>query len=608
MMSRSGRRWTTGTIGALLIAGTLASAQAPGAAVPGASTPGAKPTQPPRDTPAQQNGDQKTPSGRIRGRVLAADSGRAVKRARVFLSAPELPDGRGTLTDDNGLFDFVELPAGRYSLRVSKAGYVSISYGQRRPLQAGTPLQLLDGQQLTSIEMRLPRGSAIAGHLFDESGDPAVGAMVRAMRYDYAQGARQLVAAGSAQTDDQGYYRIWGLNPGEYYVNATVRNFAPFGGRGGGAPVGRGGAAPAFGRGAGFPGGRGAPPPPVDDPEPVGYAPTFYPGVPSVNESRPVTVGLGADALEIDFGLLLVHTSRVAGHVRNSDNTPASSGNINLFPEGTPVARAMNLGSRIEWDGAFSIANVPPGRYTLRARSDDTDPAEFAMQAITVSESDVADAVVIVAPGAVISGTVAFENRSGGRPPDPTQIRLNAPMADFSNLGPNSTARVDKDANFTIRGVPAGEHLIRVQGQPRGWALKSVTVNGREMIDTPIDVRSGRSIDGVTVLFTDRLTEVNGTVTDDHGTPITDYTVLAFPTDASLWRPMARQIMTARPDQNGKYQIRGLPPGDYYLAPVDPAQQGEWFESSFLQQHRPSAANVSLGEGDVKTQDFKVRP
>jgi hypothetical protein len=110
------------------------------------------------------------------------------------------------------------------------------------------------------------------------------------------------------------------------------------------------------------------------------------------------------------------------------------------------------------------------------------------------------------------------------------------------------------------------------------------------------------------VLFTDRLTEVNGTVTDDHGTPITDYTVLAFPTDASLWRPMARQIMTARPDQNGKYQIRGLPPGDYYLAPVDPAQQGEWFESSFLQQHRPSAANVSLGEGDVKTQDFKVRP
>jgi len=594
MTGRTVRTWTAGTAAALLLAGALASAQ-----VPGASTPGGKPTQPPRDTPGQQS-DQKTPAGRIRGRVLAADSGRAVKRARVFLNAPELPDGRGTLTDDNGIFDFAELPAGRYSLRVSKAGYVSISYGQRRPLQAGTPLQLLDGQQLTSIEMRLPRGSAIAGHVLDESGEPAAGAMVRAMRYDYAPGARQLVAAGSAQTDDQGYYRIWGLNPGDYYLNAIVRNFAPFGGRGGIPPT--------FGRGAGFPGGRGAPPPPPpDDPDPVGYAPTFFPGVPSVNEARPVTVGLGADALDIDFGLLLVHTSRVAGHVRNSDNTPASSGNINLVPEGTPVARAMNLGARIEWDGAFSIPNVPPGRYTLRARSDDTDPAEFAVQPITVSESDIADATVIVAPGATISGTVMFENRSGAQPPDPTQIRLNAPMADFSNLGPNSSARVEKDAKFTIRGVPAGDHLIRVQGQqPRGWMLKSVLVNGREMIDTPFDVRSGRSIDSVTVLFSDRLTEVNGTVTDDRGTPITDYTVLAFPTEPLLWRPMARQIMTARPDQNGKFQIRGLPPGDYYLATVDPAQQGEWFEPAFLEQHRAGAAGISLGEGDVKTQNFKV--
>ena len=94
----------------------------------------------------------------------------------------------------------------------------------------------------------------------------------------------------------------------------------------------------------------------------------------------------------------------------------------------------MNLGARIEWDGAFSIANVPPGRYTLRARSDDTDPPEFAVQPITVGETDIADATVIVAPGATISGVVTFETRNGTPPPDPTQIRLNAPMADFSNL------------------------------------------------------------------------------------------------------------------------------------------------------------------------------
>ena len=64
--------------------------------------------------------------------------------------------------------------------------------------------------------------------------------------------------------------------------------------------------------------------------------------------------------------------------------------------------------------------------------------------------------------------------------------------------------------------------------------------------------------------------------------------------------------MTARPDQNGKYQIRGLPPGDYYVAAIDPAEPGEWFEPAFLDQQRASAARLTLGDGDVKSQDFRL--
>src|SRR5471032_2425182 len=119
--------------------------------------------QPARDTPAQTKDVPPVPAGRITGRVFASDNGRPVKRARVFASAAELEGGRGMLTDDAGVFDFTELPAGRYTLTVSKSGFVSLSYGQRRPLQAGTPLQLADGQQLKGIEFQLPRGSVISG-------------------------------------------------------------------------------------------------------------------------------------------------------------------------------------------------------------------------------------------------------------------------------------------------------------------------------------------------------------------------------------------------------------------------------------------------------------
>ena len=58
--------------------------------------------------------------------------------------------------------------------------------------------------------MRLPRGSVISGHVFDENGEPMPGAMVRVMMYRYAQGNRQLVPAGNGQTDDRGEYRDLG--------------------------------------------------------------------------------------------------------------------------------------------------------------------------------------------------------------------------------------------------------------------------------------------------------------------------------------------------------------------------------------------------------------
>jgi hypothetical protein len=195
----------------------------------------------------------------------------------------------------------------------------------------------------------------------------------------------------------------------------------------------------------------------------------------------------------------------------------------------------------------------------------------------------------------------------GGSPaPDFTQFRITAPSTDQSDFGPQPNARVDKDGHFAIEGVSTGAHLMRPSNGSRTWLLQSVTIGGRDVTDTPFQVRSGESVAGVNLVFTDKQSEINGTLSTDNGTPVPEFTVLAFPTDSTLWRPLSRQIMTARPDQTGKYRIRGLPPGDYYLATVDPSQQGEWFEPAYLDEHRTGAVRISLSEGDVKTKNFTV--
>ena len=568
------------------------------------SQPQNQPQRPARDTSAQPGStqpNQPPTTGKISGHVLAADTGRPVARARVALSAAQF-SGRGMLTDDSGAFEFSDLPAARYTLTVSKTGFVNLSYGQRRPLQAGTPLQLAEGQELKGIEFRLPRGSVVTGRVLDEHGDPMAGTMVRVLAYQYAQGNRQLTPAGNADTDDRGEYRVWGLNPGEYYVSATAQNFN-FGGRGG-----PGGAFPAAGRG-GRGGPLGASPAAADDLQETGYAPTYFPGVASINEARAVTVGLGAEATDINFSLLLVRTSRISGHVTNPNGTPTTSGNITLTPDGQNQSGRGPFGGgyagRIGGDGQFTIANVPPGRYTLRARGQNAKVPEYAAQPLSVAGGDIADVAVVLAPAGSITGTVTLQTTQSPTAPDVAQFRITVPADDVSGIGPNGSARIDKDGKFTLDGIAAGAHLIRSQ-TPRGWTLKSVLLNGREVVDTPLEVRSGQTVTDVNVIFSDKLSEIDGTVTDNQGDPITDYTVLAFPEDSSLWKPQARQIMTARPDQNGKYQLRGLPPGQYFLATIDPAQQGEWFEAAFLDEQRPGATRVTLGDGDTKTQDFRI--
>ena len=582
-----------------------------------ASPQGQKPGQPSSQTPARDTSAQTkdatppVPQGRISGTVMAADNGRPIKRARVFASAAELPAGRGMITDDSGVFDLTELPAGRYTLTVSKTGFVALSYGQRRPLQAGTPLQLLDGQQLKGIQFQLPRGSVISGHVLDEDGDALPGVNVRVMRYQYLQGERRLTPAGNGQTDDKGQYRVWGLLPGDYYVNAIARGGGPGGGQFGGGPGG-----PAFGGGAaggrgdrgGGPGGRGgaAAGGPEDQ---TNYAPTYYPGVPSVNEAKPVTVGLGQEVNEISFSMQLVRVSRLSGVVSNPDGSPVTSGNINLMADTGGGGRGnqigMNFGGRISWDGSFSVSNVAPGRYILRARGDDSETPQFAAVPISVDGSDMESVAIVLSPGATISGTVTFLPGSSAAP-DYSQFRITAPSTDQSEVGPQSNARVDKTGAFTIDGVSAGSHLIRPSNGSRAWILKSVTVGGRDTTDTPFALRSGETLANVNIVFTDKQSEISGRLATENGTPVSEYTVLAFPTDSSLWRAQARQISTARPDQTGKYRIRGLPPGDYYLTTVDPSEQGEWFEPAYLDEHRMGAVRIVLSEGDVKTKDFTI--
>ncbi len=577
--------------------------------------------QPARDqsAPSQASG-----TAVVSGIVVAADTGRPLKRVRIVVSgsaqanqlaemlagggAPGAMGGRlgqrgsrgggmGPLraalgmmrtaqTDEQGRYEIRDLPAGRYMVTASKTGFVDVVYGQRRPLRPGTPVEVADGQAVTNISFSLPRGSVITGQVLDEDAEPIARVAVTVLRYQYQNGERRLVPAGSDQTDDRGVYRVYGLPPGDYDVSAVSRLLnRPF-------------ARLLEAAGAEADAGEGV----------LGYAPTFYPGVTAPSEATPVSLALGQEMRGVDFQLRLVAMARVSGTVVDVDGSPLAGGNVILAEDQSDLASRASLMGRVGADGAFTIDNVPPGRYVLwaRSRAFRGEDANYAAHSLVVGGQDIRNLVVALAPGAVISGVVAFDASSQRPPDDLSAIRVSLPAIDPVPFGGNQTSRVGQDGRFEVTGIPAGRRFIRVPSPPAGWSLKSVIVDGRDVADEPLDVRNGQTISRVQVVLTDRLATVAGSVTDAHNQPVFGYTVVLFSTDSSTWRPQSRMIEAVQPDQTGAYRFRGMPPGDYFLAAVDDVERGEWFDPSFLQTLQPGAVRVTVGDGGTVAQDLKV--
>jgi protocatechuate 3,4-dioxygenase beta subunit len=537
-----------------------------------------------------------TATASISGRVLAADSGRPAKRASVLASGGGR-QARGATTDDQGRFRVTGLPAGTYTVTASKSGFVDAIFGQRRPLQPGTPVQIADGQEVSGIDLRLTRGSVITGRVLDEDGEPLARALVTVQRYQYVRGERQLTSAGGDQTDDRGQYRVFGLPPGDYYVSATAGGLAQILGRGLQFSV------RAFGGGRGaFFGG-----PPVEDAEPVGYAPTYYAGVTSAADATKLTVAPGQELGGIDFQVQVVTMSTVSGTVIGaSDSVP-----VLLVPQDRGgVFRGQVLRTGSQADGSFVIRNVPPGHYVAIARSGGRgeDP-RIGTQPVNVAGDNVTGLSLALQAGGSLAGYITVESSGTPAPTDYSGFRVEVPDVDplpFVGGGPNASGgRAEKNGAFQIGGLLPGRHYIRVSGQGP-WSLKSVSVAGRDVTDEAIDLKSGQGPDSVSIVLTDRSTLVTGTVRDGAGNPVQQITVIAFASDQQYWHPQSRQIQAVRVDQSGVFHLRGLPPGDYSVIAVDDVEQGEWFDPAYLEAIRTGAKRLSLSDGQSATLDLKA--
>ncbi len=582
--------------------------------------------------------------------MVVAGTGQPARRVRVNVSSPDARVSRTLVTDDSGLFSATGLPGGRFNLSASKPGYITGSFGQRLPGRSGMPIQLADGQKV-QVQVQIWRGGVITGTLLDEHGEAVPNTPVRVMRYVMPGGQRTLQQSGSGQTDDRGVYRIFGLQPGEYIVSAAPRN----------SNLPSFNAEPAVAAALERAGQTGQVNPDViqivgerltqlrgelsqagDGPS-TGYAPTYYPGTTSVATAASITLAPGEEKGGIDFQYQVVPVARVEGLVTSTQGPLPPNVTLSLVSNAFNVPGMGVSGVRADGNGAFRFNNVPPGQYTLVARGTSQRGREGgplfrglegmpggrgqmppgggrgrAGQAVNnpvrlwgavdvnVDGSHLSNIVVMLQPGLQVSGRVSFDGTS--QPPeDLSRLRVSLQSVTTPGAGDISTnvsERVEADGRFTFQSVVPGRYRLTGGGAGGEWIVAASAMDGENALDFPVEIKTATS--GAVVTFTDRHSELTGTITDDRSQPVVDYTLVVYPSEPRFRVPQSRRILSARPDTAGRFTFSNLPPGDYRLAPVLDPEPGSWFDPAFLQQLDDGALRVSIAEGEKKEQNLRV--
>jgi hypothetical protein len=511
----------------------------------------------------------------VAGTVVKLAGSVPLKSATVRLQS--MDDSTRTysgVTDASGHFEIKGITSGPYRMRVVRNGFVTQEYGQRTPSDPGAILVLGSGQDLKDLLFRLEPSAVITGRIQNEDGEPLPWVRVSALRETYSRGKRKLTSEVTVVTNDLGEYRLFGLRPGRYFVSAAYR-----------------------------PGQR------LDTDEDdeqgeatgqSGYVTTYYPGSPDPAKAVAVAVKAGEEIAATDVMMEPAAVYSVRGRVNNFVSRRAAAGAIlALEPRTSGLGWSMPARQMLvdKPDGSFEIHGVLPGSYTLSANWFDEGRRYQARQAIEVTNADLEGVQLAIAPGMNVQGQVVWDPKPSL---EKDALTVSATGAD-SSLVFGTRTRVGPNGAFYLGNLSEGLYRLAISGQTADCYLKSIRYAGMEAADDEFNVIRGTQAT-LELTISAKGARVQGAVRDEDGVAAAGVWVALVPDEAH--RTEFHLFKQRTTDQYGRFEFRGIAPGDYKLFSWEQVEANAWEDPEFLKPFEAKGTSVSLQENHGKTVDL----
>ena len=583
---------------------TIIAAQVPARPAPGQTPPRDRPA---RTRPADSPEPEPRANGVIRGRVVADEPGAntPIAKARVVVRPAENPDFVDFMfTDSSGLFEFSSLPAGRYTVLAEKSGFASTRYGAEGLLDRPIAIEVTDGGR-EELEIRLPKGGAIAGHVVDDLGDPLVGAriMINGIR---VEGTRQQLFPSPqipSETDDQGAFRIGSLPAGRFLLSIVPRGQEP-------------------------PASASSDVPNSLPTRRVGSDRTFYPSSATSGDATPIDLKPGEERLDVDVALtpfrpavLTLSVASAPDPALNGATSPAEAIRLGVDPrvvrsiqpvrvafasEDTPDGVSQdNVLERRGGVDLFGGAIGPqpidvtmgPGSWAVIARKG----VDGAITRLNLAPGETASTALEIRPASHVSGRVVFEGST--RRPEASSVYVDVIGAGQDRnvspllLLPGGRVATKPDGSFALTGL-LGMVEFAVAA-PRGWAVSRLTAGDRELLGAPIRFDGGETMNDIRIALTDQVGEIGGSVVESDARPAAGCKIAIFPADPDTAFNRYRMLQV-QADRAGRFVVRGLPSGKYAVAPSRDLKSDSWTAPDSLARLRAGAITLTLAEHEKK--------